>query len=316
MIIYEILKNVNRKDRFMKILNFGSLNIDLIYSVPHIAAPGETVSSSDLKIACGGKGFNQSIALSRAGAAVCHAGMIGGDGGMLTDFCRRNGIGTSYIRTSQTRTGTATIQVSADGQNSILLYGGANLEMDDEFIGEVLNGFSEGDMILLQNEINLLESIAARAYGKGMEVVLNPAPFNDNITSALLDKVSLLILNEIEGAQLAKTAEPSEIIDRLTARYPKTRILLTLGDKGAMYQDGGTLYTHGIYKTDVIDTTAAGDTFIGYFLGCSARGYGAEESLRIASKAAAITVSRPGAAASVPTWDEVAASPVCLADQI
>jgi ribokinase len=289
----------------MKILNFGSLNIDLIYTVPHIAAPGETVSSTGLTITCGGKGLNQSVALSRAGVPVCHAGMIGPDGDILMAFCRDNGIDTTYIRASQTRTGTATIQVGADGQNSILLYGGANRQITEAFIDEVLNGFSAGDILLLQNEINLLDRIADKAFAKGMTIFLNPAPYDGAVIPQLLDKVTLLILNEIEGAQITGQTDPSGILTKLQASYPKTDCLLTLGENGVMYQHGGTVYSHGIYKVDTIDTTAAGDTFTGYFIACTVRGHSPDEALRIASKAAAVAVSRKGAAVSIPTRSEI-----------
>ena len=289
----------------MRVLNFGSLNIDLVYAVPHIAAPGETVSSSKLEVFCGGKGLNQSVALSRAGVSVYHAGMIGPDGAMLLDFCRENGVDTGYIRSVPARTGTASIQVDGDGQNSILLYGGANRRITEAFIGEVLGGFSAGEPVLLQNEINLLECVVDKAFAKGLTVILNPAPFDGAVTANILAKTSLLICNGIEGAQITGLTEPSGILEVLRTRYPQTDCLLTLGENGVLYRRGGNVYRHGAYRVEAADTTAAGDTFIGYFIGGVSRGWEPDRCLEIASKAAAIAVSRPGAAASIPLWDEV-----------
>lgn len=163
----------------MKILNFGSLNIDYTYSVDHIVHPGETITSGSLEVFPGGKGLNQSIALARAGADVYHAGLIGEDGIFLRDLCRESGVKTGYIRETETRTGNAIIQVSEKGENCIILYPGANREQTEEYIDEVLKGFGEGDVLLLQNEINLLDYLISKGAEKGMKIVLNPSPFDE-----------------------------------------------------------------------------------------------------------------------------------------
>jgi ribokinase len=292
----------------MRILSFGSLNIDYVYSVPHIAAPGETVSSSELNVFCGGKGLNQSIALSRAGSAVCHAGMIGEDGGILLDMCRRNDIDTSYIRVSGTRTGTATIQIDGSGQNCILLFGGANRQMTEGFVDEVLSGFSPGDFILLQNEINLLEYIVSRAEERKLFIILNPSPFDGALTQTVLEKISLFIFNEIEGAQITGLTCPEAIIAETKTLFPRADCVLTLGENGVIYRRGSEIFRQSAFPAKVADTTAAGDTFTGYFISCLSRGFSPKKALRTASAASAITVSRMGAADSIPEWNEVLSS--------
>ena len=177
----------------MKVLNFGSLNLDYTYQVESILIPGETQASKRRDIFCGGKGLNQSIALAKAGVPVYHAGMIGDEGGVLLDACRENGVNTDFIRKIDGPSGHTIIQVD---RNCILLYGGANRSITREFVDQVLDSFEEGDMILLQNEINELDYIIDRAYEKGMMIVLNPSPYDSALDSCDLSKVSLFLVNE------------------------------------------------------------------------------------------------------------------------
>lgn len=290
----------------MKVLNFGSLNLDYTYQVESILIPGETQASKGRQIFCGGKGLNQSIALARAGVPVYHAGMIGDEGGVLLDACRENGVNTDFIRKIDGPSGHTIIQVDRNGQNCILLYGGANRSMTREFVDQVLDSFEEGDMILLQNEINELDYIIDRAYEKGMMIVLNPSPYDSALDSCDLSKVSLFLVNEIEGYQITGEKEPDRILGRIREIYPGARVVLTLGGDGSVYQDEtGAVYRQGIYKVKAVDTTAAGDTFTGYFLSSLIGGMPVAEGLDMAAKASAIAVSRPGATASIPLRDEV-----------
>ena len=160
----------------MKVLNMGSLNLDYVYQVDHIVTGGETLASGGMEVFCGGKGLNQSIALARAGVPVYHAGMIGEDGEMLLDICRENGVDTRYIRRIPGKNGHTIIQVDRKAQNSILLYGGSNRALTREWVDGVLEEFGQGDLLLLQNEINLLGYIVDTAYRRGMRIVLNPSP--------------------------------------------------------------------------------------------------------------------------------------------
>lgn len=291
----------------MKILNFGSLNIDFVYPVDHIVQPGETIAAKSLEIFCGGKGLNQSIALARAGVRVRHAGMIGPDGGILLDACAENGVDSSLVRQVEERCGNAIIQVAANGQNSIVLFGGANRMNTVEYVDTVLAQFSAGDLVLLQNEINLVDRIIDKAAERGLTIALNPAPFDANLDSCDLGKISLFIVNEVEGGQITGESTPDAILDAMRDRYPGAEVVLTLGGDGACYQNAEERIVQPIFPATVVDTTAAGDTFTGYFLAGKTEGLPPVTCMRMAALASSITVSRMGATPSIPTREEVAA---------
>ncbi len=293
----------------MKILVFGSLNIDYVYGMPYIVRVGETLSSHNLEVFPGGKGLNQAVALSRAGAAVFLAGSVGEDGRfLLTDCLDRYGVDTRFVRVLPERTGHAVIQVDPQGQNSIFLYGGTNQKNDDAYMEEVLSQFGPGDLLLLQNEINLLPALIDRAYARGMILALNPSPFQAELASCPSDKISLLLLNEIEAEGFCGAGTLPELVSRLETRFPSSEVVLTLGSRGALCLCRGARTRHGVYRVPVTDTTAAGDTFTGYYLAARAEGIDIPEALRRASVAAALAVSRKGAAVSVPLRDEVLAA--------
>ena len=289
----------------MKVLNFGSLNLDYVYQVEHILIPGETQASKSRNIFCGGKGLNQSIALAKAGIPVYHAGMIGEGGEALIEVCHENGVDTSFIRKIDGPSGHTVIQVDEEGQNCILLFGGANRSITKGFVDEVLGNFEKGDILLLQNEISELDYIIDRAYEKEMMIILNPSPYNSDLKSCDLGKVSLFLVNEIEGFQITGKKEPQEILAEIKKIYPGAKVVLTLGGDGALYQDETGIYRQGIYKVKAVDTTAAGDTFTGYFISSILDDLPAQEGLDLAAKASAIAVSRPGATASIPLRKEV-----------
>ncbi|MCL2811189.1 MAG: ribokinase [Clostridia bacterium] len=290
----------------MKILNIGSLNIDYVYTVPHFVRPGETLSSTAMEVFCGGKGLNQSIALARAGLEVYHAGFIGEEGGLLAQNLADNGVDVSLIQPCAEKSGHTIIQVDAAGQNCILLYGGANRRITEEYIDKALAAFSAGDMLLLQNEVNLVNSMIRKAKARGMRVAVNPAPMSPDMLLAPLDLVDMLFLNEVEAADLCGEVDPQLQIPALRARYPNVTLVLTLGEQGALYQaPGGETFRQGIYPVTVVDTTAAGDTFIAYLLAGLEVNNDIPQCLRLAAMAAALTVSRKGAAASIPRMEEV-----------
>lgn len=289
----------------MKILNFGSLNLDLVYQMPHFIRAGETLSSTAFNKNVGGKGLNQSVALAKAGAEIYHAGLIGEDGEMLRAFLADNGVDTRFVRTIDQPSGHAVIQVEPAGNNCIFLYGGANQCVTEAFIQEALEPFGEGDFLVLQNEINSIDKIIDAAYAKGMQVVLNPSPIADNLKDLPLEKISWFILNEIEGGELSGETDPDKILDKLTELYPHAQIVLTLGGDGSVYCGKGQRIRQQVYKVQAVDTTAAGDTFTGFFFAAVADGVEPAEALKRASKASSISVTRPGAAASIPTLAEV-----------
>lgn len=294
----------------MKVLNFGSLNLDYTYQVPHIVAPGETLTSLGLAIHPGGKGLNQSVALAKAGAETYHAGQIGQDGGMLCEVCKDSGADIRFIRTVETRTGNAIIQVDQDGQNCILLYPGANRCMERSFVNEVLSFFEAGDYLLLQNEINELSYIIDSAYAKEMKIILNPSPMDEQVLGCDLSKISMFILNEVEAGQLTGEKDPDKILSGMRAKFPEAEIVLTLGGDGSVYAGKGSdpeakVIPQKIYPCHAIDTTGAGDTYTGYFIAEYLKEQDPVKALDIASMAASIAVSREGAASAIPEREEV-----------
>lgn len=290
----------------MKILNFGSLNLDYIYEVAHLVLPGETISADRFTITNGGKGLNQSIALSKAGAATFHAGAIGAaDTNMLKGTLDNNGVNTDYVRLLPGSSGHAIIQVDRDGRNSIVIFGGANQQIDEEFVDKVLEGFAAGDIVLLQNEISSIAYIMDRAYKKGMKIYFNPSPANSKLAEYPIHYVDTLILNEVEGEQLTGENNADKILDGLLKMYPDMKVVLTLGEKGSVYAYKNCREYQGIYRNDVVDTTAAGDTFTGYFIASVSRAEEIKASLKYASAAASIAVSRLGAACGIPSMEEV-----------
>ena len=289
----------------MKVLNFGSLNLDYTYQVAHISRPGETILAKDVSMNLGGKGFNQSVALSRAGLACYHAGLVGEEGLEFYDACETFGIKTDYIKTVTGRCGHTVIQVDEDGQNCILLFGGANQKNSKEYVDEVLKNFDTGDIIVLQNEINELPYIIDQAFAKGMTIVLNPSPFDERLDACDLGKVSIFIFNETEGQQMTGMTTPATIVAAMAASYSNAKIVLTLGEGGSIYHHGDEELYQAAFKVAAVDTTAAGDTFTGYFIAGLVKKLPMREVLINASKAAALAVTKAGAAISIPFMSEV-----------
>lgn len=283
----------------------GSCNIDYIYEIDHIVRPGETQTVNQMQMVSGGKGLNQSIALAKAGVEVYHAGLIGFDGATLKDSLLKNHVNCDYLREIEEKSGHAIIQLDRSGENCILVYPGANHCFTEAYIDEVLSHFEKGDFLVLQNEINLMDYILVKAHQLGIQIILNPAPFNEEIEKLDLSLVSYLILNEIEGRDLSGKADDFEILTVLCERYPNLQVILTRGAKGALYQKGTSVIEQPSFKVDAIDTTAAGDTFIGYFISGMIKGKAITSSLELAAKASSITVTRRGSSSSIPLLEEV-----------
>lgn len=295
----------------MKVLCFGSLNIDYTYKVPHFVKKGETLASERLQVFGGGKGLNQSVALAKAGTEVYHAGSIGQDGMFLLDMLKDAGANTDFVKILDTvRTGNAIIQNDKSGDNCIILYGGANQADHREQVDEVMSHFESGDYLVLQNEINELGYIVEKAHEKGMIIVLNPSPMNEKILALPLDVINYFILNEVEAAQILGKEDKGEesweqIADDLLKKFPQATIVLTMGSEGSVFKNQKETVCQSIYKVQAVDTTAAGDTFSGYFIGGILGGLSAKEAMDQASKASAIAVTRKGAAPSIPLLAEV-----------
>lgn len=297
----------------MKILCFGSLNLDNVYQVDHIVKPGETTTSGSYRVYSGGKGLNQALALGRANADCSMSGMIGRDGLHLLKILEESNVNTNFVAVNEnSHTGSTIIQVDKNGQNAIICVGGANHMIDEAHVERVLSHFEPGDLILLQNEINNIPFIMKAAHQRGLKIAFNPSPITDVLLEYPLHLVDIFILNEIEGYELTREEYYSDILEKLHNAYPKASVLLTLGKKGALFSDGKNRYHHGIYDVEVVDTTAAGDTFTGYFLAAYAKHEPIEECLRKASIASSIAVSRPGASTSIPYLSEVENSSLTL----
>lgn len=295
----------------MKVLCFGSLNIDYTYKVDHFVKKGETLSSDALQVFSGGKGLNQSTALAKAGVDTYHAGAIGEDGRFLLKQLQDAGVNTSCVAVLEdVRSGNAIIQNDKEGDNCILLYGGANQSITKDQVDAVLGQFEEEDFIVLQNEINELAYIVEQAHARKMKIVLNPSPMNEKILKLPLGYVDYFLLNEIEAGQIlgedtGAGLDGKKLAEKLLAKFPSSAVVLTMGGDGSIYMDEKETILQSAYKVQAVDTTAAGDTFTGFFIGGIIRGLSVKESMDMASKAAAIAVTRQGAAPSIPLLKEV-----------
>ncbi len=289
----------------MTIFNLGSLNIDYVYAVPHFVRPGETLSSSALEIFPGGKGLNQSVALARAGARVVHCGRIGDNGGFLKEILRTSGADVTFVETDDASTGHAIIQVEESGQNCILLFAGANHSFTEDFVRRCLAQARPGDVLLLQNEINGLDTIFAVAKEKGLDIAFNPSPFRKELLALPIEQVKWWLCNEIEGSELTGETDPGKIADAMLEKFPGSNIVLTLGGDGCIFKNQALTLRQPIFPVQAVDTTAAGDTFTGFFLASVAAGRPIADALKIAARAASISVSRMGASASIPTLAEI-----------
>lgn len=295
----------------MKVLCFGSLNIDYTYRVSHFVRQGETLAAESLQVFSGGKGLNQAVALARAGAETWMAGAVGEDGRFLLEELAAAGVRTDHVCVlQQERTGNAIIQNDRAGDNCILLYGGANRAVTEGQVDAVLQHFGAGDWLLLQNEINQLPYIMRQAHARGMKIAFNPSPMEARVLEYPLESVDLFLLNRVEAAQLAGTdgADEQALLAALLGRFSRAAMVLTLGADGAVYTDGAETVQQAAYPVQAVDTTAAGDTFTGFFLAARMRGEGAPRAMELASRAAAIAVTRRGAAPSIPTFAEVKVS--------
>ena len=293
----------------MRVLNFGSMNLDYVYAVDHFAGPGETISSLSRSVKNGGKGLNQSIALARAGADVAHAGCLGKGGESLKTVLRENGVDISALVPVEEMQGHTVIQVNPEGENCIILYGGSNQRVTGEQIRETIRGFAPGDWLVLQNEINMLPEIVEQGYRRGMHIVLNPSPCNEKLDSVDFRKLSWLLVNEVEAEQITGSGDPDTAWKILHDRYPGLSVLITLGKKGsaafACTESGIESARQEAEPVKAVDTTAAGDTYTGYFVAGLMAGKPLKTCMQEASRASAVSVTRHGAADSIPWRREI-----------
>lgn len=289
----------------MKVVNFGSLNLDHLYHVPHAVAVGETLSARSYRISVGGKGLNQSIAAARAGISVFHAGLVGREGGMLVDCLRESGVDVSLVQATDAPQGHAVIQVNDDGNNCIIVFGGSNRQVSEAYIDQVLEGMGKGDCVIAQNEVSNVGHILMKAHELGCTVVFNASPIDDEILRLDYGAVDWLVVNELEGAAIAGCRKIEDIIPALAQKYPRLHIILTLGESGSLCYSEGQVWKQPAFPAQVVDTTGAGDTFLGYCTAGLLRGDSIPAMLRTAAAASSLAVSSLGAAASIPDRKQV-----------
>lgn len=284
-----------------RILNLGSLNLDYVYRMDRIVCPGETRASTAFSRGAGGKGLNQSIALARAGAEVCHTGCLGREADWLRELLETERVDTTRLHAVDLPAGHAIIQVDADGRNAIVLHGGANLGLQPEQLPDLFDGFGPGDWFLTQNETSCVPEALSAAHARGLTLCFNPAPMDAAVATYPLATVDWLVVNEHEGSELSGETDPGAILRGLRRRCPRAHLILTMGAAGAWGAPptGDTVFV-AAPSVQALDTTAAGDTFIGYLLAASMRGADLKAALELACRAGAMCVTRAGAASSIP----------------
>ncbi|WP_136067668.1 ribokinase [Modicisalibacter radicis] len=288
--------------------NYGSINIDHVYRVPHLVRPGETLTSHGYRQVLGGKGANQSLAVARAGGSVTHWGRLGQTDRWALETLSSAGVNTAHIELTAEPSGHALIQVDDHGENSIILHPGANHGFTDAHHRALLTSIAGGDWLLLQNECNALGKLMVSAADRGMRIAFNPAPMTADVLRLPLERCRLLFLNRGEAAALVGLDESDAVerlLDALQDKLPGSEIVLTLGGEGVCYQSDSQRLRLAAHKVEARDTTAAGDTFIGYFMAAIQHEHHVAAALRLASAASALCVQREGAAPSIPVFSEV-----------
>lgn len=289
----------------------GSLNMDMVVRVPRHPGPGETILGEDFNTFPGGKGANQAVAAARLGAAVKMIGRLGADafGDALLETLQRDGVDISQVlRHPGVKTGVAMISVDADGQNSIVVAPGANARLTAEDISAAESVFTDAAVVVLQLEIPLPAVKRAAELGKkyGAKVVLNPAPAQP-LEDSLAKLVDYIIPNQSELAILINSFQEGSV-ERAAARLKDKgfqKVVVTLGENGAFFLEGDRNLYLPTFPVTVVDTTAAGDAFVGAFSVALSEGISIEKAILWGNAAGALAVTRPGAQPSLPAREEV-----------
>lgn len=289
----------------MAVINFGSINIDHVYQVPHFVQPGETLASSDYQQLLGGKGANQSIALAKAGTQVKHVGRIHELDAHFKQTMIKNNIDCKYVTCTQTPTGHAIIQVTPSGENAIVLFGGANQELTNQDILRALDSAEQGDWVLTQNETSGIEQVLRQSKQAGLKVAFNPAPMTESVKHLPHDCIDLLIVNEVEAAEVSGCENLDDIEAYFRRDWSHAEVLITLGKSGVRMLKAEQTIDVPAFVVNAVDTTAAGDTFIGFFLSSYSQQSDANTAMVRACAASALAVTKVGAAQSIPSVEEV-----------
>lgn len=289
----------------MRVLNIGSINTDHVYEVDHFARPGETLVSLSYHIFAGGKGFNQSVALARAGAITLHAGKVGKDAAWLLMRLKQEGVDTTHTVVGDATTGHAIIQVVPGGDNAIVLCGGANRQISEADVTSALSSCTAEDLLLLQNETSSVALAMQSAHERGMRIAFNPAPMSADVHHYPLELVDIFVLNETEAEGLTGETDPADVCAKMRHLFPRAATVLTQGSKGAIYFDADSMHYEPALPVIAVDTTAAGDTFIGFFLAELMKTGDPAKALAQGCRAAAICVTRAGASESIPSRQEL-----------
>ena len=296
-----------------KIIVIGSSNVDMVVRTSHLPAPGETILGGEFFMNQGGKGANQAVAIKRLGGNLIFMAKLGNDvlGRQSVGYFKKEGIDTRYIAFDEdSASGVALISVDDHAENSIVVASGANMLLNEQDVDKMLEEMCEGDILLMQLEIPLqtVEYAARKAFGKGVKVVLNPAPAR-SLPKELFRHLYMVTPNRIEaemltGIKIANDADVEKVAEEICAMGVKN-VIITLGSKGCLIREEGVSYRIDAFKVEPVDTTAAGDTFNGALCGGLAAGMDLKQAAVMASKASSIAVTRMGAQSSIPYREEL-----------
>ena len=292
-----------------KIIVIGSSNVDMVVRTSHLPAPGETILGGEFFMNQGGKGANQAVAIKRLGGNLIFMAKLGNDvlGRQSVGYFKKEGIDTRYIALDEdSASGVALISVDDHAENSIVVASGANMLLNEQDVDKMLEEMCEGDILLMQLEIPLqtVEYAARKAFGKGVKVVLNPAP-----ARSLPKELYMVTPNRIEaemltGIKIANDADVEKVAEEICAMGVKN-VIITLGSKGCLIREEGVSYRIDAFKVEPVDTTAAGDTFNGALCVGLSEGMDLKQAAVMASKASSIAVTRMGAQSSIPYREEL-----------
>ncbi len=288
----------------MKVLVVGSINKDIVFQVDSIVSDGETISAFHQNEYIGGKGFNQFLALSKSFPDVYLYANLNEYDTEIINYFKVNNLNLDYVQLVNQKTGTAFIQVDNNGENAIVISKNANGLIDVQKLDNILSNHSF-DYIVLQNEVNDIDEIVNIISDKGIKIILNPSPVTKNISIDLIKKVDLLFVNEHELKSITNHSDIEMAIDFISNELPTKEVIVTMGNQGSLYLKNHKRIHQDAFLVKVVDTTCAGDTFLGYFIGCYLQDYSIEKCMYVATKAASICITSDGASNSIPNSNQV-----------